>query len=74
MVVSSLISNFFVQLDMARAFFFRSDGLLEVLYLDGIVVLAFTEKDKKNIKRKVWVSGTNSLIIVNTRETSHFRK
>ena len=74
MVVSSLISNFFVQLDMARAFFFRSDGLLEVLYLDGMVVLAFTEKDKKNIKRKVWVSGTNSLIIVNTRETSHFRK
>lgn len=59
---------------MARAFFFRSDGLLEVLYLDGMVVLAFTEKDKKNIKRKVWVSGTNSLIIVNTRETSHFRK
>ena len=59
---------------MARAFFFRSDGLLEVLYLDGMVVLAFTEKDKKNIKRKVWVSGTNSLIIVNTRETSHLRK
>ena len=42
--------------------------------MDGMVVLAFTEKDKKNIKRKVWVSGTNSLIIVNTRETSHFRK